>query len=751
MPHPSLPLTKRVAALLEDLQETGPPDTGTYPGLPPGAAAAWHEPFHEAWLAHEHADPRLRLAYAQAAELAAVQPVIMPGELIVGGVTRASVVSLQAVRYSDHIDLDVTRAAALKAARPELAERVDGLLDYWQRWMGENRAGPGLTCHASLAYERVLEWGLDGLAAYVAMWRDRQAPQRPDCDAWYEALGIVVGGLSGFVKAHATAARKLALAAESEELRSDLGAIADRCEHIAHYAPRTFAEAVQLFYLIFLACGHDSPGPLDRLLWLALRDELAAGTISLAQAQELVDCLWLKFAGRTAFGATLGGQLADGSDACNPLSHLCLEAHRRLRLLSPRTTVRWHRRIDPDFFAHACEVVAAGPSYPAFVNDEPVIAAAVARGMALEHAREYTFVGCGQVYPHGRGHGNYEDLIINAARPLELALHNGRDPVTGEPVGPATGESTRFASFEHLRDAWREQLRAIVARDVAAINGRRSAAEGKTWNFLCSLLTHSCVERGLDWQEGGVDYSECMVDVVGLTTTTDALLAIRAAVYDEGRLSLPELISVLDDNWLDHEDLRQYCLRQLPKFGNDDPRADDFTQAETAWVNDMINSFGTHFGGPCGMDIIGWSGAVIYGEGTGATPDGRRRGEPLADCAGPAQGRNTNGLTATLNSALKLPHDSAHGPLALSLRFPKETVRGEEGCAALRAVVQTYFERGGQQLQISIASTADLRAALERPEEYRSLMVRVGGFSAYFTQLDPRWQHDVIARSEMEC
>ncbi len=751
MTRSPMPLGERVTALLAQLCQSAPPDTGVVATPPPIPATGWCEPFHEAWLAHEQDDARVRLAYARAAELAAARPVIAPGELIIGGDALAPLVSGRATPFGNHIRLYPDRAPAIKQAHPELAPQVDDLVAYWQQWLAAHPAGPGLTCHASLAYGRVLALGLDGLKDYVVQWRDRQVAAAPEKAPWYQALLITVDGLAGFIRAHAEAARELAARAETQPLRDDLTAAAARCSHVAHWRPRSFAEAAQLFYLLFLACGHDSPGPVDRMLWPALQEELQAGTISLEQAQELLDCLWIKFAAKTAYGATLGGQLPDGADACNPVSYLCLEAHRRLRLLSPRTAVRWHRGLDPDFLHHACAVVAEGPSFPAFVNDEAIVAAATARGITLEHAREYTFVGCGQVYPHGRGNGNYEDLMLNAAKLLELALHDGCDPVSGRQSGPPTGDPASFASFDDLLAACHTQVAAALRREIAGVNARRQAAVGKTWDFLRSLLSYSCVERGLDWHEGGTDYSECMVDMEGLTTLLDSLLAIRVLVYEERRVSLPELIAVLDDDWAGHEDLRQYCLRQLPKFGNDDPLADEFVRTEAAWVNDTINGFRSAFDGPCGMDIIGWSGSVVYGELTGATPDGRRRGEALADCAGPAQGRNTHGLTATLNSVLCLPHGRAHGPLALSLRFPASAVRGEEGTRALRAVVATYFERGGQQLQISIASTADMLAALEHPEAYRSLMVRVGGFSAYFTQLDARWQQDMIARSEMEC
>ncbi len=239
--------------------------------------------------------------------------------------------------------------------------------------------------------------------------------------------------------------------------------------------------------------------------------------------------------------------------------------------------------------------------------------------------------------------------------------------------------------------------------------------------------------------------------MVGLTTTTDALVAIQRAVYEESRLTPAELRDVLAEDWEGHENLRLYLLHKLPKFGNEDPQADDMAVEELERINRHVRSHRTVFGGPWGVDIIGWSGAMELGRQTGATPDGRRRGESLADCAGPAQGRNVRGLTATLNSVARLPHSTTHGSLLLSLRFPESAVAGSSGVARLRAVIETYFRRGGQDLQIPIAGTEEMKAARRDPEDHRDLMVRVGGFSAYFVSLDPAFQEDMIARSEAEA
>lgn len=691
------------------------------------------EPFCAGWQAADGQPFVLRLARAQAAEMAAARPVIEPGERIVGDWGFNPIVSGRETPFGNGIRLDRGAAEARRREHPEQAAAIDALVEEWATWLRDNPRRRPLTCHASLALERVLEWGLDGMLAHVERHRARNVTGPGELADWYEALAVTVRGMSDFVLAHAAAVEQAGRSGES-------------LRWLAHGAPRTFAEAVQLFYLVFLLAGHDSPGPIDRLLGPALaRDADLPGD----EAQALIDALWLKMAAKTAYGATLGGQLPDGGDAVNDVSYLCLEAIDRLRLLSPRTTVRWHSAIDPAFWRRAVEVNAAGAGYPSFVNDHAVVAAALARGRTLAEAREYTFVGCGQVFPHGRGHGSYEDVVINGARPFELALHNGRDPRTGEQLGPATGEPAELTNYAAFEAACRAQMDAHLTACIEHVNRRRAENVGQAFDLIRSLLTASCVERGLDWHGGGAEASEGMVDVVGLTTWIDSLLAVRHGVFEQGRLTLPELVAVLDSDWAEAEPLRRWFLRELPKFGNGDDAADDFAAAESARVDAHIRSHRTVFGGPWGLDVIGWSGAVAFGEQTGATPDGRRRGESLADCAGPAQGRNRQGLGTTLGACLRLPHATAHGPLAVSLRFPREAVDGVKGVDALQAVIETYFRGGGQQLQISVASTEELRAAQADPAAYDWLIVRVGGFNARFAELDRRWQDDLIARSEM--
>ncbi|MDQ1328915.1 MAG: hypothetical protein QG641_2201 [Candidatus Poribacteria bacterium] len=707
------------------------------------------EPFSDAWRASEGLDELIQFATAQSAEMASVKPFIKHGELIIGNNALRSVLTGMPYPFGTGVHLS-GYGKSLIEEHPESASKIAEIESYWNDWWKENGKYAPLTCHASLAYERILTMGISGMREYVKHWREINVASRPDCAPWYDALLIILDGMSAFIKAHAVTAEECAISEDDPNRRRELLFIAQSCHNISENPPQSFYEAVQLFYFTFWLCGHDSPGPVDRYLYLSLIKDLDNEVISYEQAQEILDCLWLKFEEKIAYGATIGGQLRDGSDASNELSLMCVSSIRRLRILSPRTALKWHSELSTKLFDAVCECVADGATLPAFVNDEAIIPAMVERGILLEDAREYTFVGCGQTYPHGRGHGNYEDLVINSAKPLELALNNGVDPMTGQKIGLETGDISSFSSYEEFETAYRQQMDHHISSHIKHVNDRRERIKDHAFDFYRSLFTYSCVEQGLDWHGGGADYSEGMVDMVGLTTVTDSLMAIKKGVFEEKKVSLADFVNALNNNWDGQEALRLYFLHKMPKFGNDSEEEDKTTAVEVSRINEFIKSHKTYFGGPWGMDIIGWSGAVYLGSQTGATPDGRYKGEALADCAGPAQGRNVLGLTPTLISVLKLPHLKAHGPMALSLRFSPKAVEGVDGRDKLRAVVETYFREGGQQLQISIANTQDMKDAQKDPEAYRSLMVRVGGFSAYFTQLDKAFQDDMIARSEME-
>ena len=547
------------------------------------------------------------------------------------------------------------------------------------------------------------------------------------------------------MRAHADAYEAAAIT--EPVLRDEYSAIAAICRNLAEgNAPASFREACQLFWFLFYLNGHDSPGRIDRYLAPALKRDLERGVLTTDEAQEICDCLYCKMAKQVAYGSTLGGQTPDGEDSTSEMTWLCLSSIRRLKLLSPRTALRVHKNTPPELFREAVRTCAEGATYPTFINDEAVIPSMLSRGSSLEDARDYTFCGCGQVVHNGKAFGGHEDLVLNAPKLLNLTLHRGKDELTGEAMGLDAGSISMFKTYEDLEFAVLRQITHALALMTEEIRLARQWGARYIPDFLRSALVHGCVENGKDFRRGGAKYHAGMIDVVGVTTLSDSLAAIRKVVFEDRLCTLQELSDAMDVNWNGFDDLREACIH-APKFGNDDDAADSLNAMLVHYISDDLYRRDTLFGGHWGIDINGWSGAVELGAYTGATPDGRFCGEPVADCAGPAQGRDQSGATAVLHSMAKLPFRETHGPLVLSMKFTPQTVPGdnpEKLCDLIRA----YFSMGGMQFQPTVVSAEALKAAKQEPEKWRNLIVRVGGFSARFVDLLPAWQEDMIRRTE---
>jgi formate C-acetyltransferase len=305
-----------------------------------------------------------------------------------------------------------------------------------------------------------------------------------------------------------------------------------------------------------------------------------------------------------------------------------------------------------------------------------------------------------------------------------------------------------FSDFEaFLHAVWR-QMEALLEKSIIQSNSIKEWGARHLVDPLRSLLTHSCLEKALDFRAGGADYHEGMVDVVGFATLIDSLNAVRQLVFEEKRMSLAEFRDILEQNWNGMESLRLECRNRLSKFGNDEEAGDATAIRMMSRLNEYLSRQKTFRGGPWGLDIIGWSAAVQMGSNTGATPDGRKKGEPIADSGGPAQGRDRKGITSVFRSMVKLPLDKTHGPVALSVRIAGNSLKNPVDTGKLKDLLESYMRMGGQQIQVTVADSQLLQEAQKNPDAHQDLIVRVGGFSAYFTRLEKCYQDDIISRSE---
>jgi formate C-acetyltransferase len=714
-------------------------------------------------MAHADAPRELRLARAVAAQWRGSRPTIKPDELVLGRSGIYSTVSASEyapVRFDlglwQQLMDEPSTTPAQRARLEEIQAEWEGndfaglvAREWRRRGLSGRIPGSGIgpwPGHASQDYRVFLDLGAVGMRERI----ERGRAANPGRGAWYDALLETVEGVCGFAAATRESALSAANDPSTEPSRRaelhELAAILARCPE---HPPATFREATQTFWLLFYLNGADSCGRLDQDLGPYLERDLASGAISEEAARELISSLWVRFDEHRAWSAVVGGVDAQGRDACNAFTRLALEATERLRLEAPNLALRVHPELPDDILHQACRTIAGGGGMPPLVNDPPILHSLQARGVSLEDARDYALTGCAQVVVPGRSYGGYEDLLVNALKWLELALHDGVDPLSGEQVGPHTGRPESLITFDDLLAACRGQMQAVLDTCTAMAGGSLRVLAESFPSGLRTLLAHDAVERCLDFRAGGARYNEGQGDVLGLTNLGDSLAVLRELVYERGEFTLPEFVAILDANWEDHEALRQRCLRDCPKFGNDEPTHDALVASLHEMLLDDLRNRPTEIGEGCyNFDVVGWTGHVDWGRQTGATPDGRRAGEPLADSCGAGQGRDLHGPTAVLASAARLNHDLAHGVLALTLRFTPPRQPGGEFTDALVSLVRTYFGLGGQQLQINVVDNHLLREAQAHPEQYESLVVRVGGFSAYWTRLSPDMQEAIISRTE---
>ncbi len=642
----------------------------------------------------------------------------------------------------------------------------------------EQRA-PGHTVADGKIYRRGLrdfQAEIERRLAVLGPWAGVQAtgagsiPAASDPREELRAMSIAADAAILFAERHAAEARRLAGEERDPLRRAELERIAAVCARVPAQAPRDFHEALQAYWFVHLAVitelnGWDSfcPGHLDQHLAPFYEKDLADGTLTREQARELLQCFFIKFNNHPAppkVGVTaaesgtytdfaninLGGLQRDGSDGVNAVSFLLLEVIDELHILQPSQNVQISRETPEPFLLDALRVIRRGYGFPSVFNADVVIQELLRQGKSIEDAREGGTSGCVEAGAFGK-----EAYILtgyfNLPKLLELALHDGRDPRTGQPLGPATGDPRACASFEDLFRAWERQVHHFV--DIK-IRGNeiieRIYAREMPAPFL-SLITDDCIAKGLDYNAGGARYNTSYIQGVGIGTLTDCLAAIRRHVYVDRAVTMAELLEALRDDFAGHEPLRQRLRNRSPKWGNDDDEADDLMRAAFETYFRAVDGRPNARGGRYHIDMLPTTCHVYFGAVTGATPDGRRAGTPLSEGISPVQGQDRRGPTAVFMSAAKMDQVRTGGTL-LNLKFLPQVLEGEESLAKLAALVRTYFRLGGHHVQFNVVGAQTLRAAQADPESHRDLIVRVAGYSDYFCDLSRTLQNEIIARTE---
>ena len=558
--------------------------------------------------------------------------------------------------------------------------------------------------------------------------------------------------------------------------------------------------------------GHSiSPGRFDQYMYPLFKKDIESGRETYTSAQEYLDCIWVKlndlnkvrdaasaegFAGYGLFqNLIVGGQNEEGVDVTNELSYMCMEATVHVRLPQPSLSIRVWNKTPHDLLIKAAAVTREGLGVPAFYNDEVIIPSLMSRGLTLEDARDYCIIGCVEPQKGAKTDGWHDAAFFNMCRPLELVFSNGYDK--GELIGLQTGDVEKMKTFEEFYEAYKAQELYFIEMMVHADNAVDYAHSVRCPLPFQSSLCNDCIERGVSLQEGGAHYNFTGPQGFGIANMTDALLAVKTLVFEEKKVSMRELKEALADNFgkgiiprkaieLTTEVARQLdangvevnedmiravyknitnaetvsaekkaryqeildMITALPKYGNDIPEVDEFAREVGNTYTKPFSNFTNNRGGVFQAGLYPVSANVPLGYQTGATPDGRLAYTPIADGVGPASGRDVKGPTATANSVAHLDHGIASNGTLFNQKFHPSALAGMGGLEKFVAYLRTYFDQKGMHVQYNVVTKETLIEAQKNPEKYKTLVVRVAGYSALFTTLSRSLQDDIINRTE---
>lgn len=593
-----------------------------------------------------------------------------------------------------------------------------------------------------------------------------------------EAMVIVCDAIMIWGRRHADLARKLAAEEQDDVRRQELLKLADVCERVPAHPARTFYEAVQCqwFVQVFSRLeqrtgGVVSNGRMDQYLYPFYKKDLDDGILTSAQARELLECVWVEMAQFVDFNispsgsafyegyahweaVTIGGQTRNGEDATNELSYLFLESKREFPLNYPDLAARIHSRTPERFLYEVALTIKDGSGYPKLINDEEVIHLNALKGVPLGEAYDYAVSGCTETRHPNRDTYTSGCAYINFAAALEMTLCNGRMLAYGdELLGLETGDPLTFASWEDFYAAYKRQHINLIRKSfqqqvvVDRIRPLHFASP------LSSCLHDLCMENMLDLQSeripGGVDFS--YFEMLGYATVVDSLSAIKKLVYDEKRVRMDELLQACRADFKGYEALRE-VLRHAPCFGNDDPYADAIARDVDRLSLVEADRSSRERGLNAELRFVPITSHISFGRVIGATPNGRLAGTSLSDGASASQGADTLGPTAVLLSSYHSKnYDMLHrASRLLNIKLSPRSVAGDAGTRKVMELIRTWCDLKLWHLQFNIINRETLLKAQKSPENYRGLLVRVAGYSAYFCDLSPALQNDIIERTEHE-
>lgn len=599
----------------------------------------------------------------------------------------------------------------------------------------------GQDSHMSIDYDLVLNEGLNGIIAKIDKYLENCTEDKVD---FYNSCKKCLQAVIVHSENYAKAAFELAQTTENAERRAELLSLAEICKKVPANPAESFHEAVQSAHFITYALSVNplriasrqqfQLGHIDRYLLPFYLKDIESGKLTREYAQLLLDCLGVQINHRVPNGLSsgymVGGRDENGNIVANDLTLMGMQVIDDVKLVYPAVGLCWTEGMDNKYLEKACEILSHGRSHPAIFNDDIIVKGLLSYGVPEAQARNYIHSTCVEITPCAASNVWVASPYTNMAQLLLDCLDR------------------EYNCFDELLAAVFEKLDEKIKTNFKQENRNRELRAKLNFNPLLSCVVNDCLERGLDIERGGALYNWIMPSFVGMANLVDSLYALNKIIFEEKEMSIKELKEMLDRNFDGDELFRQKLLNKIAKYGNDVDDIDRYFELFTKHLVSECKKYeGVHTNAKLIPSVFCWIMHECFGRETGATPDGRLAGFPLGDGSGPCQGREMNGPTASVISSTKWEHYELIGGVAVNMKFSKKSL-GEDSLLTMRNIIETYLRRGGFEMQINVIDKETLEKARKNPEEYRDLVVRIGGYSDYFVKLSENMQAEVILRTE---
>ena len=598
--------------------------------------------------------------------------------------------------------------------------------------------GGGWGGHSNPDYGRIINFGTDHIRKIIAENRDNH----PD-EAWfYRSCSYVLDAMDIFGERYRKSALEMAEKCENADDKAFYLRMAKAFETVPKGPAYDFMSAMCSFMLVFALDGSDSPGRFDQYMYPAYQK-----THNKDEVIDLLDRLWDYFHDHRSWNLCISGSDENWNDESNELTYDILAMVRKKGYNTPNLTCRVHKNTPDKLWNAIADTLSIGTGLPALYNDDVVCVALQKIGIPPEDSHDYCMNGCNQIDILGKSHMGLEDGEVVFTKCLEFALHNGINAMNGEKVSIETGDPKAFTTYERFERAFMDQLEFVTYNACSSANTHQQLRGIFQPHPLRSCLIEGCLEKGRDYRNGGPLYNHGQILAEGIADTGDSLYAIKKLVYDEKKYTITELIDALNANFKGYEQLH-YDFKNCEKFGNDIEEVDKITARTLNRFFTILKRNNTYRGGVFTGGCSTFNRAAGYGKRTAALPNGKLKGEPLlADSIAATPGRDTKGPTAQIKSVLRYNHTNACSGFVFQNKFEKKMFTSEKGKASFIALAKAFFAGGGQQYTVTVVSPEDLIDAKKHPENHRNLIVRVGGYSDYFTNLSEELQDNVIKRT----